>query len=47
MALYRAKRDGRGCARIYDAAIDTGALPLIPATRHPANDRSTKPERAA
>jgi diguanylate cyclase (GGDEF)-like protein len=45
MALYRAKRDGRGCARIYDAAIDTGTLPLIPSTRQPANDR--KPERAA
>lgn len=47
MALYRAKRDGRGCARIYDATIDTSALPLIPSTRHPANDRLTKPEQAA
>lgn len=47
MALYRAKRDGRGCARIYDAAIDTGELPLIPSTRQPANDRITKPEQAA
>ena len=24
LALYRAKRDGRGCVRAYDAAIDTG-----------------------
>jgi len=26
-ALYRAKRDGRGCSRIYDPAIDTGHQP--------------------
>ncbi|WP_158412857.1 GGDEF domain-containing protein [Hyphomicrobium nitrativorans] len=24
LALYRAKRDGRGCVRVYDAGLDTG-----------------------
>lgn len=47
MALYRAKRDGRGCARLYDPATDTGAMPLVPTARQPANDRFKKPERAA
>jgi predicted signal transduction protein with EAL and GGDEF domain len=23
VALYRAKRDGRGCSRVYDEALDT------------------------
>jgi diguanylate cyclase (GGDEF)-like protein len=40
MALYRAKRDGRGCARLYDPALDTGAMPELPSSRHPANDLS-------
>jgi diguanylate cyclase (GGDEF)-like protein len=30
LALYRAKRDGRGCSRIYDASIDTGLSPELP-----------------
>lgn len=47
MALYRAKRDGRGCARLYDPATDTGSMPLVPTARQPANDRFKKPERAA
>lgn len=46
MALYRAKRDGRGCARVYDAEFDTSDLPLLPNTRRPAND-SKAPEHAA
>lgn len=28
LALYRAKRDGRGCARIFDAEIDSGAAAM-------------------
>lgn len=47
VALYRAKRDGRGCARIYDVATDTGEPPLVPGVRNPANDRLNNPERAA
>jgi diguanylate cyclase (GGDEF)-like protein len=48
MALYRAKRDGRGCARMYDAATDTGDLPLYPSThRRAANDRLKASEHAA
>jgi diguanylate cyclase (GGDEF)-like protein len=42
MALYRAKRDGRGCSRIYDPAFDTGATPEAPPVRTPANDRSAR-----
>lgn len=40
MALYRAKREGRGCARFYDARADGGELPVLPSARNPANDRS-------
>jgi hypothetical protein len=46
MALYRAKRDGRGCARVFDAVLDASDLPLLPNTRKPAND-SRAPEHAA
>jgi diguanylate cyclase (GGDEF)-like protein len=46
MALYRAKRDGRGCARVFDAELDASDLPLLPNTRRPAND-SKAPEHAA
>lgn len=28
-ALYRAKRDGRGCVRLYDPATDTSCVPLL------------------
>jgi diguanylate cyclase (GGDEF)-like protein len=40
MALYRAKREGRGCARFYDAKADGGELPVLPSARNPHNDRS-------
>jgi diguanylate cyclase (GGDEF)-like protein len=33
MALYRAKRDGRGCSRVYDSTLDTGHLPELPDIR--------------
>jgi diguanylate cyclase (GGDEF)-like protein len=38
LALYRAKRDGRGCARVYDAAIDdpSKAAAELPATTRAA-----------
>ncbi|MCC7253720.1 diguanylate cyclase [Hyphomicrobium sp.] len=41
MALYRAKRDGRGCARFYDITADSGERPLPPGsrTRNPADGR--------
>ncbi len=46
MALYRAKRDGRGCSRIYDAAVDDGPVPELPSAR-PANDPRSDVIRAA
>lgn len=39
MALYRAKRDGRGCSRAFDASIDTGVTPDFP-VRDPASNRA-------
>ncbi len=39
MALYRAKRDGRGCSRTFDASVDTGVTPDFP-VRDPASDRA-------
>jgi diguanylate cyclase (GGDEF)-like protein len=40
MALYRAKRDGRGCSRTFDASMDNaGATPDFP-VRDPASDRA-------
>ncbi len=39
MALYRAKREGRGCVRIYDAAQDAGGPLLNQSTRSPLSDR--------
>jgi diguanylate cyclase (GGDEF)-like protein len=49
MALYRAKRDGRGCVRIYDAAQDAGGPVLNQSTRSPLNNRrgSSATEQAA
>lgn len=42
MALYRAKREGRGCVRFYDIA-DDGSGPLLnPSTRNPAIGRSPR-----
>ena len=41
MALYRAKRDGRGCVRIYDAAQDAGGPLLNQSTRSPRTDRGS------
>jgi len=38
LALYRAKRDGRGCARLYDPEIDNGSLQ--PLSVKPANGRT-------
>lgn len=46
LALYRAKRDGRGCARAYDAAIDTGGEAAEPAGVA-ANARHTCAVKAA
>lgn len=40
-ALYRAKRDGRGCVRFYDIAEDAGGTPLNQSTRKPASRRPT------
>ncbi len=43
LALYRAKRDGRGCSRLYDPAIDDSTLLLVPQqARAPANDPGTR-----
>lgn len=42
MALYRAKRDGRGCLRFYDLAEDGSGPLLNPSTRNPANGRLTR-----
>ena len=39
MALYRAKRDGRGCSRTFDASTDTGVTPDFP-VRDPVSDRA-------
>lgn len=47
VALYRAKRDGRGCARFYDATIDGGQAPILPSTRNPTNGRPRPSEKAA
>ncbi|MGE0023627.1 MAG: diguanylate cyclase [Hyphomicrobium sp.] len=45
LALYRAKRDGRGCARLYDPEMDNGNMPARPA--RPANTPSVRAPRAA
>jgi diguanylate cyclase (GGDEF)-like protein len=54
MALYRAKRDGRGCSRLYDAALDTGETAELPDIRQllldmavPARKGSSVTNRAA
>jgi diguanylate cyclase (GGDEF)-like protein len=36
LALYRAKRDGRGCSRFYDAAIDAPVMQELPAAGNTA-----------
>lgn len=41
-ALYRAKRDGRGCIRFYDISEDAGGTPFAHGTRNPANRRSVQ-----
>jgi diguanylate cyclase (GGDEF)-like protein len=46
-ALYRAKRDGRGCSRLYDPAIDTGAAPGSPNARNPGGSRNAPDAHAA
>jgi diguanylate cyclase (GGDEF)-like protein len=52
-ALYRAKRDGRGCARVYEAALDDDEMPEFPLLRNIASDRgqtasdAEKPAHAA
>ncbi len=45
MALYRAKRDGRGCSRTFDASVDHGVTPDFP-VRDPAGDRADAASRA-
>ena len=40
LALYRAKHDGRGCARLYDPALDTGAAFAAALPRTAANGQS-------
>jgi diguanylate cyclase (GGDEF)-like protein len=54
MALYRAKRDGRGCSRIYDASLDTGEMSDLPDIRQllldmavPARKQTDLTDRAA
>lgn len=48
MALYRAKRDGRGCSRLYDPAADAGEAPATAAANaRAANDRRSNVGRAA
>lgn len=47
-ALYRAKRDGRGCARLYDSVIDTGVANDPPPASGESDDRPRPtPARAA
>ncbi|HEX2843122.1 sensor domain-containing diguanylate cyclase [Hyphomicrobium sp.] len=46
MALYRAKRDGRGCSRLYDPAVDAGES-TVTANACAANDQRSKVGRAA
>jgi diguanylate cyclase (GGDEF)-like protein len=43
LALYRAKRDGRGCSRVYDASLDTGEMAELPDIRQLPLDISTPP----
>lgn len=38
LALYRAKRDGRGCSRVFDVALDKAETKAV-LDRAPANDR--------
>lgn len=38
-ALYRAKRDGRGCARVYEATLDDAVMPELPLLRDIISDR--------
>jgi diguanylate cyclase (GGDEF)-like protein len=47
LALYRAKRDGRGCARIYDPAIDTGAASASSNARNPEGSRNVQQDARA
>jgi diguanylate cyclase (GGDEF)-like protein len=46
-ALYRAKREGRGCGRLYDASIDGGEGDSDARFRTPDNDRNPAAGRAA
>lgn len=46
-ALYRAKRDGRGCGRLYEATIDGADRGDVAGFRSPDNDRGPAPGRAA
>lgn len=46
LALYRAKRDGRGCARTYDADIDTGETSAEEATAMMESVRQTRGGKA-
>lgn len=46
-ALYRAKRDGRGCARLYDPILEESAGHQAASLRKPDNDRGAAPDAAA
>ncbi|HRO50388.1 MAG TPA: GGDEF domain-containing protein [Hyphomicrobium sp.] len=47
LALYRAKRDGRGCVRVYDATVDTGPPAATDDGAEPGTVRQTARSTAA